>query len=132
MKVIVDTCVWSNALRNQLQKVTQKDLLLEQLIENDQVVMLGPIRQELLSGIKDEKKFDELKSKLQWYDDFLIKTTEYELAASLYNKLKSNGIQGSHIDFLICAVALNHDLGIYTYDKDFFRFASVIPIKLLQ
>jgi predicted nucleic acid-binding protein len=55
MKVIVDTCVWSNALRNQLQKVTQKDLLLEQLIEDDQVVMLGPIRQELLSGIKNEK-----------------------------------------------------------------------------
>lgn len=94
--------------------------------------MLGPIRQELLSGIKYEKKFDELKSKLQWYDDFLIKTTEYELAASLCNKLKSNGIQGSHIDFLNCAVALNHDLGIYTYDKDFFRFASVIAIKLLQ
>ena len=132
MKVIVDTCVWSNALRNQLQKPIQKDLLLEQLIEDDQEVMLGPIRQELLSGIKNEKKFDELKSKLQWYDDFLIKTTEYELAASLYNKMKSNGIQGSHIDFLICAVALNHDLGIYTYDKDFFSFASVFFFFLLQ
>ena len=53
-------------------------------------------------------------------------------AASLYNKLKSKGIQGSHIDFLICAVALSHNLSIYTYDKDFFRFAGAIPIKLLQ
>lgn len=65
-------------------------------------------------------------------DDFSINTSDYELAASLYNKLKSKGIQGSHIDFLICAVALSHDLSIYTYDKDFFRFAGAIPIKLLQ
>ncbi len=94
--------------------------------------MLGPIRQELLSGIKDDKKFDDLKSKLIWYDDFEIKTADYELAASLFNKLKSKGIQGSNIDFLICAVTLNNNLSIYTYDQDFFRFSGVIPIKLVQ
>ncbi len=33
MKVIVDTCVWSNALRNQPKEAIHKDLLLEQLIE---------------------------------------------------------------------------------------------------
>lgn len=132
MKVIVDTCVWSSVLRKQPLKSSSKDKLLEQLIETDQVIMLGPIRQELLSGIKDDKKFDDLKSKLIWYDDFEIKTVDYELAASLFNKLKSKGIQGSNIDFLICAVALNNNLSIYTYDQDFFRFSGVIPIKLVQ
>lgn len=132
MKVIVDTCVWSGALRKQSNETSHSDQLFERLIENDQVIMLGPIRQELLSGIKDNNKFEELKTRLSWFGDLSINTADYELAASLFNKAQSRGVQGSHIDFLICAVAIANDLSIYTYDKDFFRFSGIFPIKLVQ
>ena len=44
----------------------------------------------------------------------------------------SKGIQGSHIDFLICSVAQNYNLSIYTADKDFISYASVLPILLYK
>jgi predicted nucleic acid-binding protein len=43
---------------------------------------------------------------------------------------RKKGIQGSHIDFLICAVAELHEMSIFTLDKDFIRYATVLPIKL--
>ena len=49
MKVLVDTSVWSLALRRKEQcEIAEK---LADLILSSLVVMIGPVRQELLSGI---------------------------------------------------------------------------------
>jgi len=128
MKVLVDTSVWSLALRRKSQSsVAQK---LAELIQASQVVLIGPVRQEILSGISDEKVFSDLKLKLEAFDDLLISTAEYELAAEFFNICRSKGIQGSHTDFLICAVAVARDLHIFTADKDFELFDKHLPIKI--
>jgi hypothetical protein len=129
MKVLVDTSIWSLALRrkepcNESKRLT--DLILASL-----VVMIGPVRQEVLSGISNENVFNDLKVKLQSFDDLPMTTHDYETAAQFYNTCRHHGIQGSHIDFLICAAAYNNGLFIYTTDKDFNGFAKHIPIKLL-
>ena len=93
--------------------------------------MIGSVRQELLSGISNEDTFDRLKMKLEAFDDFPITSQEYVTAARFYNTCRKHGIQGSHTDFLICAVAHNHDLSIFTTDKEFDHFAKYLPIKLL-
>lgn len=95
-----------------------------------QVVIIGPIRQEILSGISDKIRFKDLKRKISAFEDFTIKTTDYELAAQFYNECRSKGIQGSHIDFLICAVSMNHQMPILTLDKDFENYQTCIPISL--
>ncbi len=53
MNVIVDTVIWSLALRRQTSN-KQQDITnqLQELIHNNQVSILGAIRQEVLSGIK--------------------------------------------------------------------------------
>ena len=45
-------------------------------------------------------------------------------AAECYNICRSAGIQGSHIDFLICAFAERENAPIFTTDKDFFHYAK--------
>ena len=77
---------------------------------DSRALIIGPIRQEILSGIKDEAQFEKLKNSLQPFDDNPISPMEYELAARLNNQCRSKGIQGSHIDFLICAVAINNSM----------------------
>lgn len=94
--------------------------------------MLGPIRQELLSGIKDQTQFKLLKEILSYYDDYPIKTKDYELAAEFFNTCRSKGIQGSNTDFLICAVSKSNRFPIFTIDKDFEKFAKYIQITLLK
>jgi len=128
MKILVDTSVWSLALRRQQQSdVTDK---LTSLILSSQVVLIGPVRQELLSGISSEKAFDNLKSSLSNFDDLPITKSDYETAAQFFNLCRSRGVQGSHIDFLICAVAVNNNLLIFTTDKDFDYYAQHLPIRL--
>ena len=130
MKVLVDTSVWSLALRRKDQ--TETTARLAELIHSSWIVMIGPVRQELLSGISNNDSFLNLKSKLEAFDDFPINTHDYETAAEFYNVCCKHGIQGSHTDFLICSVAHNNDLFIFTTDKDFEGYSKYLPIKFLK
>ncbi len=130
MKVLVDTCVWSLALR----KKTMPDELhvgeLRKLISEVRVQMIGPIRQEILSGIKSQQQFEHLRQLLAAFPDMPVRTDDYELAARYFNLCRSKGIQGSNTDFLICAIATAHGLPIYTFDKDFELYKQHIPFEL--
>jgi predicted nucleic acid-binding protein len=130
MKVLVDTSIWSLALRrnSDLDKKEVKEL--SGLIQEFRVATIGPIRQELLSGIQDENNFEILKEKLRPFEDIPIETEHYELAARLFNICRKNGIQGSHTDYLICAVSLANNYPIFTDDKDFERYQKYTGIKL--
>jgi predicted nucleic acid-binding protein len=128
MKVLVDTSVWSLALRrNEPGEITK---LLTDLIKQSLVVLVGPVRQEILSGISSEEVYESLKSKLQTFDELQITTKDYETAASFFNICRKNGVQGSHTDFLICSIASNNNLLILTTDKDFDNYMRYLPIRL--
>jgi predicted nucleic acid-binding protein len=131
MKVLVDTCVWSQVLRH---KSPDTDLAgkLEDLIQNARVAMIGPIRQELLSGIAQIKQFNELKETLSFFEDLSLNTEHYERAAEFCNICRRKGIQGSTIDFLICAVAAMDNLIIFTVDKDFDNYKKYLPLRLIK
>lgn len=132
--VLVDTSVWSLAFRKKYPDSNDKKLIeyLTFLIRNRYAVMIGPIRQEILSGISDESTFRKLKEALKAFPDFEITTDDYEQAAAYYNICRSNGIQGSHIDYLICSVAHNNDFLIFTLDKDFENYRKYIGIELID
>jgi len=93
---------------------------------------VGPVRQEILSGISHKEVFIDLKTKLQPFDDLSVTTYDYEMAAEFNNTCRRNGVQGSHTDFLICAIACNNDLLIFTTDDDFNQYAKHLPIRLYR
>ena len=130
MKVMVDTSVWSLVLR----RVSQPDEDLAQelrgLVSDHLVQMIGPIRQELLSGIRDESQFERLARYLESFPDFPIVAAVYVSAARLFNTCRNRGIQGSNTDFLIAAVAVREGFSIFTTDRDFLLFAQHLPIVL--
>ena len=132
MKIIVDTSVWSLALRRKKKQSLQEIKILESLIDNQRVCMLGPIRQEILSGIKDNKQFEQLRDILSAFDDFPITTKDYEKASEFYNICRSKGVQGSNTDFLICAVSSINRFPIFSSDKDFEIYSKHIPIILMK
>ncbi len=131
MSVLVDTSIWSLALRRKTAPSFQEETLTN-LISDGLVKIIGPIRQELLSGIPDRAQFEALRSHLSYFPDTPISTPDYELAADYFNTCRKNGVQGSHIDFLICAVAVANGFQIYTTDKDFLNFRNILPIRLFK
>lgn len=132
MKVIVDTSVWSLALRRSEPENNQFVNELEELIKESRVQLIGPVRQELLNGIKHKKQFNSLKEHLRGFNDLELETKDYELASEYFNKARQSGIQGSNTDFLICAISTRNNMPIFTTDKDFENFQAVLPIELYK
>ncbi len=132
MKVLVDTCIWSQSLRQNIYKSNPVVIELIELIKEVRVQMIGPIRQELLSGIRSTTQYENLKNHLSAFPDLMIKTQDYEKAAEYYNLAQKNGIQGSNTDFLICSISNGYNMPIFTVDKDFELFKNILPIELYQ
>lgn len=128
--VLVDTCMWSLALRGKSPRETVVAERLSQLIDENRAKIIGPIRQEVLSGYSDFSRYEKLRSKLQYFPNETILDSDYETAAKYSNTCRAKGIQGSHTDFLICAVAVRLKMEIYTTDKDFSHYSKHVPISL--
>lgn len=130
MKVLVDTSVWSLALRRRTRLVEPVVEELRMLVDEGRVAIIGPIRQELLSGLRTRDAFERLREHLRGFEDEAIETGDYERAAEHFNTCRGQGVQGSNTDFLICAIAERLKLPILTTDADFDRFAAVLPVSL--
>jgi hypothetical protein len=134
MMVLVDTPIWSLALRRKPVGLSVRERIvtaaLEELIRDGRAQIMGVIRQELLSGIREEDRFRKLRDYLRAFDDPGLETADYEEAARMHNQCRSRGIAGSAIDFLICAVAGRRGWQIFTSDRDFERYGKVLGLKL--
>lgn len=135
MKVLVDTSVWSLALRRPAnhplspeQRATVSAL--GDLVRDGRAMMIGAIRQELLSGIKTQSQFELVRDSLGAFEDVLLSREIYESAAQAFNSCRANGVQGSNTDFLICAVSILHRLPIFTLDGDFKMYQRWLPVQL--
>lgn len=136
MMVLVDTSVWSLALRRQARNLTppQQRVCEEvaELIGEARARLMGPVRQELLSGIRADAQYQRLRQALRAFEDPVLAVDDYEEAARLANLFRTRGVAGSPTDFLICAVALRREWSVFTTDQDFLRYARVLPLQLHQ
>jgi predicted nucleic acid-binding protein len=130
MRVLVDTSVWSLALRRNVPAEGPEQTELIELIKEVRVQMIGPVRQELLSGIRSQAQFRKLRDHLRAFPDLELTPRDYETAAEFFNLCRGKGIQGSNTNFLICAVAARQKIPIFTTDGDFTLFQPHLPIAL--
>ena len=134
MMVLVDTSVWSLALRRKPGDLNAHErrlsTALTELIREGRVQIVGVIRQELLSGIREAEKFEKLRDYLRAFDEPLLEIADYETAAEAHNRCRSSGITGSAIDFLICAVVLRREWQVFTVDSDFQAYSKVLAVRL--
>jgi predicted nucleic acid-binding protein len=126
MRILVDCCVWSLALRRRSSALLGEEercmvASLTEAIRNGQLAILGPIRQEILSGIRDLASFERVRSTLLEFQDETLTTPDYEEAARYDNLCRSRGIACGPIDMLICAVALRRHWSVLTLDRGLIR-----------
>jgi predicted nucleic acid-binding protein len=130
MSVVVDTSVWSLALRRRRASNEPEARELADLIREGRASIIGPIRQEILSGVRAEPQYQTLREYLRPFPDLELMVDDYEEAAAFFNRCRARGVQGSNTDFLICAVAVRRKFSILTTDEDFVHFARFLPIQL--
>ncbi len=127
--VLIDTPIWSEFFRRGDPRADVADEL-RRLVEDGQALLVGPVRQELLSGIGNAKHFEKLREALRGFPDAPLVTGDHELAAAMFNRCRAQGIQGSNTDFLICAVSVRLKAPIFTLDQDFLAFQKSLGIQL--
>ena len=132
MVVFIDTPIWSLSLRRRKRNSAEQVLCdeLSDLIREAKVGLIGPVRQELLSGVYDRRHFERLRAHLRGFEDVPLETIDFEQAARISNLCRQKGIQGSPIDYLLCAVALRFGGSLFTTDRDFTQYAKHIDIAL--
>lgn len=135
MITLVDTCVWSLALRRASGNLSVEEAeavtLLRRAILDGKARMPGVVRQELLSGARQRQQFEALLAATRAFDDMNLTIADYEEAAACDNLCRSARISGSTTDFLICAIAQRRQWAILTVDKDFPRYARKLNLQLL-
>ncbi len=129
MNIIPDTPIWSLVLRRDKPNREVQNLFVR-LIEEGRVVLPGVVKQELLSGVRNQTQFDNLIEQLAHFPLILATDTDHVLAAKIFNKCQKSGVQGSHIDFLILAIAINNSASILTTDKDFQHYQKHVQFEL--
>jgi predicted nucleic acid-binding protein len=130
VNVLVDTSVWSLALRRSPPRQDPAVAELAELIREYRVRILGAIRQEALSGVRSPQQFETLRLRLRAFPDLPLDNEDHELAADFFNQCRRRGVQGSNTDFLICAAAHRHNLAIFTTDLDFPGYHQHLPVRL--
>ena len=129
MNIIPDTPIWSLVLRRDKPNREVQNLFVR-FIEEGRVILPGVVKQELLSGVKNHAQFDALAEKLNYFPVILATDADHILAAKFLNKCQKSGIQGSHFDFLILALAINNSASVLTSDKDFQHYQKHIQFEL--
>jgi predicted nucleic acid-binding protein len=134
VNVLVDTSVWSLALRRKPEDLNQSEhqfvSKLTEIIGEGRARILGPIRQELLSGIKDGAQFERVRTTLRAFPDEPLSIDDHEEAARASNACRARGVAATLVDALICATTVSRRWTILTTDADFARYASLLPIQL--
>jgi predicted nucleic acid-binding protein len=134
--VLVDTSVWSLALRRRRKNLSRAEratvFALRGLIHHGQVMLVGAVRQELLSGTTDPTAFERLSEYLRDFPDEPPTVDDYEDAARCNNVCRSAGIASSHVDMLLCALARRLGAPVLTTDRDFDRYAVQLSVRLLD
>jgi len=136
MMVLVDTSIWSLALRRHPSALSSEERALanglRELIQEHRVQLLGAVRQEILTGIREQTRFQRIRSELREFEDVALTPTDYEEAARMSNRCRQSGIAATPVDMLICAASQNRGWQVFTTDRDFVQYSKVLPIQLMR
>jgi predicted nucleic acid-binding protein len=134
LKILVDTCVWSLALRRRDQtrlSTSERETLahLSEAILDNRAAIIGPIRQEILSGIRDQAQFTKTEHLLEPFLDEEVADSDYVAAARLFNLCQDHGVRCGPVDILLCAVAVRKQYSILTHGQGMERSIAVLKTE---
>ena len=130
MSVLVDTSVWSIALRRDQPPASRELETLRAAIEGGEVCLLGVILQEVLQGFPSLDRTRRLLEHLSPFPLLSMHRGDFVYGAEIRNRCRSKGLAISTIDAQIAAAAINHRCALLTLDRDFAAVARHFPLRL--
>lgn len=131
MTLLVDTSVWSLALRRDIEAADPEvHELKEALFGSDVVVTTGLVLQELLHGFAGPKAQAQIVERFAALPLLQPDREDHINAAGVRNVCRKAGVQLGTIDALLAQLCIRHDLTLLTTDKDFTHAAKHCPLRV--
>ena len=131
MTLLVDTSVWSLALRRDVNATEPEvDALRAALAGSDVVVTTGLVLQEILQGFAGPKSRKQIIEAFASLPLVQPDRDDHIAAVDLRNMCRRSGIQIGTVDSLIAQLCIRHDLVLLSTDKDFAHTAQHCKLKL--
>ena len=121
-RVLIDTCIWATVFA---KPGSHENQTVSQLIEDDRVVVIGPVLAEVLVGFRRRDQADWAASRLKNLGWIVVEWNDWREAATLGRQLAESGQRLPLTDLVIAAMAYRHDLTVYTVDPHFAQFANL-------
>jgi predicted nucleic acid-binding protein len=132
--ILVDTSIWSLALRRRAAALSAEEERVvgewARLVAEGMAALIGPIRQEILSGIRRIEAFRALRRTLLDFPHLNIAAEDYDRAAEFFKVCRAGGVTGGPIDMLISSVAYRHAIPVFAVDTDYVMYARHLPLRL--
>jgi hypothetical protein len=133
MNLLVDTSVWSHAMRRTPPMKTPEVERLEACLQRgDIVVTTGLILQELLQGFRGPRARNRIVKHFSLLPVVAPEIDDHIQAADLRNRCRQKGVQVGTIDALIARLCIRHELPLLTADRDFRSMAPHCGLSLLE
>ena len=129
MSVLVDTSVWSSALRRDRPPPSREIDALQSAIERGDVCLLGVVLQEVLQGFPSSERTRRLVEHLSPFPLLPLDRGDYVYAAEIRTRCRVKGLAISTIDAQIAAASINHGCALLTLDRDFAGVARHFPLR---
>jgi predicted nucleic acid-binding protein len=121
-RILIDTCIWATVFA---RPNSPENRTVGELIEDDRVVVIGPVLAEVLVGFRRREQANWAASRLKNLGWIVIEWDDWREAAALGRHLATSGQRLPLTDLVIAAIALRHDLPVYTVDPHFDRFSNL-------
>jgi predicted nucleic acid-binding protein len=131
LNLLVDTSVWSLALRRDSPAPDREVAVLRRALQTGELVLTtGVVLQELLQGFTGPKAGDEIVLRFAALPFLVPERDDHIRAAEIHNTCRRRGITVGTIDALLAALCIRHDLTMLSADSDFGRIADVHPLAV--
>lgn len=129
--LLVDTSVWSLALRRDVTATSPQVRALRDALEGaEMVVTTGLVLQELLQGFAGPRARSDIIDRFSALPFLSPDREDHVEAAEVRNRCRRAGVQVGTIDALLVQLCMRHDLTLLTTDKDFVRAALHCPLRV--
>ena len=131
MSLLVDTSVWSLALRRDADAGAPHVRMLRHALESDElVVTTGLVLQELLQGFSGPRARQAIIEQFTALPFVTSNRQDHIDAAGLRNRCRRAGLQIGTIDALLAQLCIRHELRLLTTDNDFLMAAAHCPLRV--
>ena len=131
MTLLVDTSVWSLALRrDSASSEPEVEALKEALESGDLVVTTGLVLQELLQGFSGPKAHAQIVQRFAALPLVQPDREDHVAAAGIRNVCRRAGVQIGTIDALLAQLCIRHQLMLLSTDRDFAFVAEHSPLRV--